>query len=212
MKIIKFFQFFMKLLSEYGNGLILLPAMTLATFIVVYIVYRATGRRKLYKYLPGLILAGLGVFCLTIGLANLTARSGLDRIWDFCIYFVAGFNGLVFAWILGIYNKRKKTWEDFPEELAEELPEEAFDEDIREDDADRFGATRTIPKIAEPEMKDAEETKAIYLDEIERLEKKKRGEISSEDVRDDEEDSEDDFVLPETERVTKDWKIWRRKK
>ena len=213
MKIIKFFQFFLNLLNEYGSGLILLPAMTLAAFVVVYIVYRVTGRRKFYKYLPGIILFGLGLFCLYLGLVGLTERSGLDRIWDFCIYFVAGFNGLLFAWILGIYNKRKKTVDDTPEEIIDDIPEEPYAEEMPADDADRFGETRTVPKVNEMQMQNAEETKAIYLDEIERLEKKKHGKIPFEEEHDHEsEDSDDDFVLPETERVTKDWKIWRKKK
>lgn len=213
MKIIKFFQFFLNLLSEYGNGLILLPAMTLATFVVVYIVYRVTGRRKFYKYLPGIILSCLGLFFLYLGLVNLTERSGLDRIWDFCIYFVAGFNGLLFAWILGIYNKRKKTVDDIPEEIFEDIPEESYAEETPADDADRFGETRTVSKINEAQIENAQETRAIYLDEIERLEKKKHGEIAFEDEPDHEgDDPEDDFVLPETERVTKDWQIWRKKK
>lgn len=209
MKIIKFFQFFFKLLNDYGNGLILLPAMTLATFVVVYIIYRVTGRRKFYKYLPGIILSGLGLFCLYLGLMSLTERSGLDRIWDFCIYFVAGFNGLLFAWILGIYNKRKKTADNIPEEIIEET----YSEEILEEDADRFGETRTVPKVSEAQIENAQETQAIYLDEIERLEKKKHGKISFEPEPDHEADhSEDDFVLPESEHVTKDWKIWRKKK
>lgn len=213
MKFIKFFQFFLDLLSEYGDGLILLPAMTLATFVVVYIVYRVTGRRKFYKYLPGIILSGLGLFFLYLGLVNLTERSGLDRIWDFCIYFVAGFNGLLFAWILGIYNKRKKKTDDFPEEIIEDIPEESYVEEMPADDADRFGETRAVPKINEAQIENAEETRAIYLDEIERLEKKKHGEIAFEEETDQEDDNpEDDFVLPETERVTKDWQIWRKKK
>lgn len=219
MKIIKFFQFFMNLLNTFGKGIFLIPAMTLATFLIVFIVHRATGKHKVYKYLPGLILACVGLVSLYLGMSNLTKRSGLDRIWDFCIFFVSGFCGILFAWILGIAGKRTKKDTKLIEDTETYTGEDAYPAigDQLPDD-DRFGETRAIPKVVEKKTPEYNVNNAIYIDEIERLENKKRGKISVEgdtiyknnSPKDD--PQEDDFILPKTEHVTKDWKIWRKKK
>lgn len=166
-KLIKAWSFYSELLKTYSSSLILLPIMTFIGFILVYLVYRITGRRKFYKYLPGLIFSAVGLFFLLTGLSIIVTPKGLDSIWDFCVYFVAGFNSLLFAWMLGIFNKNKKIKliepEDIPE--MEEIKENVMEEEIKEDiaspeelyqktssklsETDELNQTKAIPKIDE---------------------------------------------------------------
>ena len=166
-KLIKAWSFYSELLKTYSSSLILLPIMTFIGFILVYLVYRITGRRKFYKYIPGLILSAVGLFFLLTGLSTIVTPKGLDSIWDFCVYFVAGFNSLLFAWMLGIFNKNKKIKliepEDIPE--MEEIKENVMEEEIKEDvaspeelyqktsskfsETDELNQTKAIPKIDE---------------------------------------------------------------
>lgn len=166
-KLIKAWSFYSELLKTYSSSLILLPIMTFIGFILVYLVYRITGRRKFYKYIPGLIFSAVGLFFLLTGLSIIVTPKGLDSIWDFCVYFVAGFNSLLFAWMLGIFNKNKKIKliepEDIPE--MEEIKENVMEEEIKEDvaspeelyqktsskfsETDELNQTKAIPKIDE---------------------------------------------------------------
>lgn len=166
-KLIKAWSFYSELLKTYSSSLILLPIMTFIGFILVYLVYRITGRRKFYKYIPGLIFSAVGLFFLLTGLSTIVTPKGLDSIWDFCVYFVAGFNSLLFAWMLGIFNKNKKIKliepEDIPE--MEEIKENVMEEEIKEDvaspeelyqktsskfsETDELNQTKAIPKIDE---------------------------------------------------------------
>lgn len=166
-KLIKAWSFYSELLKTYSSSLILLPIMTFIGFILVYLVYRVTGRRKFYKYIPGLIFSAVGLFFLLTGLSTIVTPKGLDSIWDFCAYFVAGFNSLLFAWMLGIFNKNKKIKliepEDIPE--MEEIKENVMEEEIKEDvaspeelyqktsskfsETDELNQTKAIPKIDE---------------------------------------------------------------
>lgn len=166
-KLIKAWSFYSELLKTYSSSLILLPIMTFIGFILVYLVYRVTGRRKFYKYIPGLIFSAVGLFFLLTGLSTIVTPKGLDSIWDFCVYFVAGFNSLLFAWMLGIFNKNKKIKliepEDIPE--MEEIKENVMEEEIKEDvaspeelyqktsskfsETDELNQTKAIPKIDE---------------------------------------------------------------
>lgn len=166
-KLIKAWSFYSELLKTYSSSLILLPIMTFIGFILVYLVYRVTGRRKFYKYIPGLIFSAVGLFFLLTGLSTIVTPKGLDSIWDFCVYFVAGFNSLLFAWMLGIFNKNKKIKliepEDIPE--MEEIKENVMEEEIKEDvaspeelyqknsskfsETDELNQTKAIPKINE---------------------------------------------------------------
>ena len=166
-KLIKAWSFYSELLKTYSSSLILLPIMTFIGFILVYLVYRVTGRRKFYKYIPGLIFSAVGLFFLLTGLSIIVTTKGLDSIWDFCVYFVAGFNSLLFAWMLGIFNKNKKIKliepEDIPE--MEEIKENVMEEEIKEDiaspeelyqktsskfsETDELNQTKAIPKIDE---------------------------------------------------------------
>lgn len=171
-KLIKAWSFYSELLKTYNSSLILLPIMTFIGFVLVYLVYRVTGRRKFYKYLPGLIFSSVGLFFLFTGLSTIVTPKGLDSIWNFCVYFVAGFNSLLFAWMLGIFNKKKKIKliepEDMPEmeEIKDDvIKDDAIEEEIKEDiaspeelyqktssklsETDELNQTKTIPKIDE---------------------------------------------------------------
>ena len=157
-KLIKAWSFYSELLKTYNSSLILLPIMTLIGFVLVYLVYRVTGRRKFYKYLPGLIFSSVGLFFLFTGLSTIVTPKGLDSIWNFCVYFVAGFNSLLFAWMLGIFNKNKKIKliepEDIPEmeEIKEDVasPEELYQKTSSKfSETDELNQTKAIPKIDE---------------------------------------------------------------
>ena len=166
-KLVKIWSFYSELLSNYGGSMILLPIMTFIAWALAYLLYRVTNRKKFYKYIPGLIFSAVGIYYLVNGLSNIVTQQGLDSIWDFCVYFVAGFNGLMFAWILGIYNKQKKRKRD---EVYYEVSEEAYDptppEEVYQDDFSAIEEepakeTRAVPTYDLSEENTEQATKAI---------------------------------------------------
>lgn len=87
----------------------LLGYISLASVIITYIthrIFRKTNRG--IKYLPGMLFIGIGLYNLyTVG-NNLTRTAGISNLLLFIIGVGAGFIGLLFGLILGVYNKEKK--------------------------------------------------------------------------------------------------------
>lgn len=87
----------------------LLGYISLASIIITYIthrIFRKTNRG--IKYLPGLFFICIGLYNLyTVG-NDLTRTAGISNLVLFIIGIGAGFIGLLFGLILGVYNKEKK--------------------------------------------------------------------------------------------------------
>ena len=84
--------------------------VSLASIIITYITHRMfLETNRGIKYLPGILIIGIGVYNLyTVG-NDLTRAAGISNLVLFVIGVGTGFIGLLFGLILGIYNKEKKS-------------------------------------------------------------------------------------------------------
>lgn len=87
----------------------LLGYVSLASIIITYITHRIFRNiNRAIKYLPGIFLIIFGLYNLyTVG-NDLTRTAGISNLVFFMLGVGAGFIGLLFGLILGVYNKEKK--------------------------------------------------------------------------------------------------------
>lgn len=87
----------------------LLGYVSLASIIITYITHRIfRDINKAIKYLPGIFLVIIGLYNIyTVG-NDLTRTEGISNLVLFMLGVGAGFIGLLFGLILGVYNKDKK--------------------------------------------------------------------------------------------------------
>jgi hypothetical protein len=82
--------------------------VTLAVIGITLLTHLIFRKVRIMKYLPGLIVLGLGLFNIYSVKDNLTADESLVNLLLFIIGTVAGLVGMLFALIIGIYSKPVK--------------------------------------------------------------------------------------------------------
>ena len=82
--------------------------VSLAAVVVTLITHLIFKRYKYVKYLPGVAFIGFGFFSLYQVGNQLTESQSISNILLFLICVVGGFTGLLFALIIGIYNKPRR--------------------------------------------------------------------------------------------------------
>ena len=98
--------------------------VTVAVIGITLLTHLIFRKVRIMKYLPGLIVLGLGLFNIYSVKDNLTADESLVNLLLFIIGTVAGLVGMLFALIIGIYSKpvkrkRRKTSTDKKEKTEE---------------------------------------------------------------------------------------------
>ncbi len=105
--------------------------VTLAVMGITLLTHLIFKKIRIMKYLPGLIVLGIGLFNLYSVKDTITADASLVNLLLFIIGTVAGLVGILFALIIGIYvkpvkRKRRKTKSKEakkPEEKTQEKPQ-----------------------------------------------------------------------------------------
>lgn len=82
--------------------------VTVAVIGITLLTHLIFRKIRIMKYLPGLIVLGLGLFNIYSVKDTLTADESLVNILLFIIGTVAGLVGMLFALIIGIYSKPVK--------------------------------------------------------------------------------------------------------
>lgn len=101
-----------ELLNElllYKDDSMVMIYMSLAAIVltsITHFIFRKHNR--FMKYLPGIILTGIGIYYLYSVLGNLVDTESLAEIMSFVTFVVSGFIGILVALILGIYEKPRK--------------------------------------------------------------------------------------------------------
>jgi fucose permease len=103
----------MRELIKYMDNTKTLIYVSFASIAITFITNIIFRRYRFAKYLPGIFFVGFGLFSLFQVSNTLTSSQSISSILLFIICVVGGFIGLLFALIIGIYNKprhkRKKT-------------------------------------------------------------------------------------------------------
>ncbi len=99
----------LKLYSQYGDKIIIIPVLCIILCMVTYFIHIITKKSRFPKYLPGLAFIIFGIFKFKSGWKNLVYSSGLQDLWIFTLVFTSGFVAICFALILGTLSKKKKT-------------------------------------------------------------------------------------------------------
>lgn len=91
----------------YGDSrvMIYVTAAVIGITLLTHLIFR---KIRIMKYLPGLIVLGIGLFNFYSVMDNLTADESLVNLLLFIIGTVAGLVGMLFALIIGIYSKPVK--------------------------------------------------------------------------------------------------------
>lgn len=101
-----------ELLNElllYKDDSIVMIYMSVAAMIlttITHFIFRKQNR--FMKYLPGIILIGIGIYYLYSVLGSLVDIESLAEIMSFVTFVVSGFIGILIALMLGIYEKPRK--------------------------------------------------------------------------------------------------------
>ena len=85
--------------------IIYVTAAVIGITLLTHLIFR---KIRIMKYLPGLIVLGIGLFNIYSIKDNLTADESLVNLLLFIIGTVAGLVGMLFALIIGIYSKPVK--------------------------------------------------------------------------------------------------------
>ncbi|WP_409228883.1 cytochrome C biosynthesis protein [Gudongella sp. SC589] len=85
--------------------IIYVTAGVMGITLLTHLIFR---KIRIMKYLPGLIVLGIGLFNLYSVMDTLTADESLVNLLLFIIGTVAGLVGMLFALIIGIYSKPVK--------------------------------------------------------------------------------------------------------
>ena len=85
--------------------IIYVTAAVMGITLLTHLIFR---KIRIMKYLPGLIVLGIGLFNLYTVKDTLTADESLVNLLLFIIGTVAGLVGMLFALIIGIYSKPVK--------------------------------------------------------------------------------------------------------
>ncbi|HZH93301.1 MAG TPA: cytochrome C biosynthesis protein [Tissierellaceae bacterium] len=105
--------------------------VTLAVMGITLLTHLIFKKIRIMKYLPGLIVLGIGLFNLYSVKDTITADASLVNLLLFIIGTVAGLVGILFALIIGIYvkpvkrkrRKAKSKEAKKPEEKTQEKPQ-----------------------------------------------------------------------------------------
>lgn len=99
----------MKELLDYLEYAKLLGYASLAIIVITYIVHVISREYRWPKYIPGLIMLGIGIYSLfTLGNDATWLKGGVTNIVITLTSMGSGIIGLFFGLILGIYNKPVK--------------------------------------------------------------------------------------------------------
>lgn len=82
--------------------------VTLAVIAITILTHLIFKKIRIMKYLPGLIVIGIGLFNFYSVKDNLTSDESLLNLLLFIIGTVSGLVGMLFALIIGIYSKPVK--------------------------------------------------------------------------------------------------------
>ena len=88
-----------------SSMIIYVTAAVIGITLLTHLIFR---KIRIMKYLPGLIVLGIGLFNIYSIKDNLTADESLVNLLLFIIGTVAGLVGMLFALIIGIYSKPVK--------------------------------------------------------------------------------------------------------
>ena len=89
----------LKLYSQYGDKIIIIPVLCIILCMVTYFIHIITKKSRFPKYLPGLAFIIFGIFKFKSGWKNLVYSSGLQDLWIFTLVFTSGFVAICFALI-----------------------------------------------------------------------------------------------------------------
>ncbi len=95
------------IIGTHKDQLTSLPIMisvVVAMTILLFILFR---KITIMKYVPGLVFSVIGLYYLYIGYRYFVEPRGVSALWQFTIFFVAGFCGLCIGLILGIWSGKQ---------------------------------------------------------------------------------------------------------
>ncbi|WP_422485286.1 hypothetical protein [Gudongella sp. DL1XJH-153] len=124
-------------LAGYYDDSRMIIYITLAVIAITLLTHLIFKKVKIMKYLPGLIVLGIGLFNLYSVKDNLTSDESLINLLLFIIGTVAGLVGMLFALIVGIYSKpvkkkKRKTAKSNAEKNSTEKNEEKKEDKTKE--------------------------------------------------------------------------------
>lgn len=96
-----------ELIEYFGNATMILY-VSLALMAITLITHLLFKKIRIIKYLPGLIVIGIGVYNFYEVKDYLTAESSLSNLLLFIIGVTAGLVSMLFALILGVLSKPVK--------------------------------------------------------------------------------------------------------
>ena len=96
-----------ELIKHLDNGKTL-GYVSLAAVAITIIAHLIFKKYRYVKYLPGLIITGIGLNSLYKVMNNLTANESINSLLMFLMGFLGGFVALSTALIIGIYEKPRK--------------------------------------------------------------------------------------------------------
>lgn len=96
-----------ELLKHLDNGKAL-GFVSLAAIIITIIAHLFFKKYRYIKYLPGIIITGIGLYSLYKVMNDLTANKSINSLLMFLMGFLGGFVALSTALIIGIYEKPRK--------------------------------------------------------------------------------------------------------
>ena len=95
-------------LAGYYDDSRMIIVVTLAVIAITLLTHLIFRKISIMKYMPGLIVLGIGLFNLYSVKDTLTSDGSLINLRLFIIGSVAGLVGMLFALIIGIYSKPVK--------------------------------------------------------------------------------------------------------
>lgn len=98
----------LKVHLEFGKIIAAVCLMAIIITILIYFIFRKERKYRLLKYIPGLILVGIGLFNLFYLGIDLPGINEFNKVLIIVISLVSGFISLFTGLIIGIINKGKK--------------------------------------------------------------------------------------------------------
>ncbi len=95
-------------LAGYYDDSRMIIIVTLAVIAITLLTHLIFRKIRIMKYMPGLIVIGIGLFNLYSVKDTLTSDESLINLLLFIIGSVAGLVGMLFALMIGIYSKPVK--------------------------------------------------------------------------------------------------------
>jgi hypothetical protein len=98
----------MEELIRYLDNTKALVYVSIASVGLTFITHFIFKKYRFVKYIPGIGIIGFGLYSLYQVMNLLTESKSIENLLLFLLCVVGGFVGLLFALIIGIYNKPKR--------------------------------------------------------------------------------------------------------